>query len=142
MLGLDFGGKRIGIAISDSAGEFAFPNGCLERSVHARDLAALRDLIAERGVTRVVMGLPLHMDGRSGPEAKAASAFARDLAEATGLEVDMLDERWSSVEAERVLRDAPKRVRKRRGTVDAMAATLILRTYLERTQAAKVGDSR
>jgi putative Holliday junction resolvase len=142
-LGLDYGSRRIGLAVSDPEGLIAFPAGALERTGLERDLAALTALIAERGVTRVVVGLPLHLSGRSGPEAEAARAFARALGQAAGLRVDLLDERWTTREAERALRDAPgKGNRKRgRGSVDSVAATLLLRTYLERERGAEGGSS-
>jgi putative transcription antitermination factor YqgF len=154
---------------------FAFPAGALERAGLARDLEALAALIAERGVTRVVVGLPLHMSGRGGPEADAARAFAQALHEATRLPVDLLDERWSSREAERALRETmPSRKRsaqraagersssgprkrsaqraagersssdqrkRSRGSVDSVAATLLLRTYLERERGGAGGAS-
>ena len=90
--------------------------------------------MAEHDAERVVIGLPLHMSGRAGTEAKAAREFARALAERTGLRVETLDERWTTVEAERVLREGGhKRGKrgKRRSVVDSVAASIILRTYLE-----------
>jgi putative Holliday junction resolvase len=140
-LGLDYGSRRIGIAVSDQEGLFAFPAGALVRAGLERDLAALAALIAERGVTRVVVGLPLHMSGRSGKEAEAARAFALALGEATQLPVDLLDERWTTREAERALRDAPARRKRDRETVDSVAATLLLRSYLERERRAAGGSS-
>jgi putative Holliday junction resolvase len=132
VLGLDFGARRIGLAVSNPEATLAFPAGTLERAGLDRDLAALRSLIEERGVTRVVVGLPLHMDGRSGVGADAARAFARALAGATSLPVELLDERWTTSEAERALREAPSaRRRGRKQIIDSMAATLLLRTYLE-----------
>ena len=136
VLGLDYGSRRIGLAVSDEAGLFAFPAGALERTGLQRDLAALSAMIAERGVTRVVVGLPLHLSGRSGVEAEAARAFAAALGEAARVPVDLLDERWSTREAERALRDAPGRHKRKRGSVDSVAATLLLRTYLERERRA------
>ena len=141
VLGLDYGSRRIGLAVSDPAGVFAFPAGALERTQLAQDLLTLGALIAERGVTRIVVGLPLHMSGRSGPEAAAARAFAQALGEATGLPVDLLDERWTSREAERSLRDAPGRRKQSKGSVDSVAATLLLRSYLERERGAAGGSS-
>ncbi|MCP4906275.1 MAG: Holliday junction resolvase RuvX [bacterium] len=138
ILGVDLGSKRIGLAVSDVEGEIAFPAGLLDSRGRKRDIAALRALIAEREIGRVVVGLPLHMDGRRGPEAEKATRFAADLSKATGIPVDTLDERWTSMEAERLLADAPgkrrsqKRAERRaRGTVDEMAASIILRTYLQ-----------
>jgi len=150
ILGLDLGARRIGLAISDEEGRIAFPAGHLERVGPKKDLAALETLIAERGVARAVVGLPLHMDGRVGPEAEAARAFARSLAERASIPVDLLDERWTTVAAERSLRASRPAVartgqrraarrgqrgtarRRDRGVVDAVAATLLLSTYLER----------
>ena len=140
-LGLDYGTKRIGVPVSDPDGVFAFPADTLVRSDAERDLEALRALIREREVTRVVVGLPIHMDGRKGPEAEAASRFAERLAEATGLPVDLLDERWTTVEAERALLASGSRRGRRRRTevVDSVAASILLRTWLERERG---GDTR
>ena len=147
ILAVDLGRKRIGLAISDERGEIAFPAGMLASRGRKKDLTALRAMIEEKGVGRVVIGLPLHMDGRRGPEADSAQAFADALALSTGLPVDTLDERWTSIEAERLLAAGEERPggraagrgRKRRaetrrdqGTVDEMAASILLRTYLDR----------
>lgn len=135
VLAIDYGERRLGLAVSDEAGEFAFPAGTLERRGAKRDLEALRALAAKRGIGRVVVGLPLHLDGRAGKEARAAEAFAAVLGEATGLPVETCDERWTTHEAERSLREqglVGKRGRRRREIVDAVAATLILRSYLAR----------
>ena len=131
VLGVDFGTRRIGLAISDAEGAIAFPAGTLVRRGLRRDLEALAALVSQREVRRIVVGLPLHMNGRRGPEAEAAAAFAERLAEATGLPVDLLDERWTSVQAERALREGGRRGKKQREAVDSVAATLLLQTYLE-----------
>jgi putative Holliday junction resolvase len=144
ILGLDFGAKRIGLALSDPDARFSFPAGALERRGRKHDLAALRELVAEQQVGAIVMGLPIHMDGRSGPEVQAARDFGAALEAATDLRVEWIDERWTSLEAERTLREAGRRARTRRGPkgrkrakhpkgeVDAIAASIILRTWLER----------
>ena len=132
MLGLDYGARRIGLAVSDPQGEFAFPAGVLERQGLKKDLEALRAFARERGATRIVMGLPIHMDGHRGPEAEAVRAFSQALAEATGLPVELLDERWTTREAERALRETEPRGRRRRHKLDAAAAAILLRTWLER----------
>ncbi len=132
ILGLDLGARRIGLSVSDPEGAVALPAGVLERSGRERDLSALRTLIEERGIERVVVGLPLHMNGRVGPEAEAARTFARELADASGVPVDLLDERWTTLEAERALREVG--TRRGRDSVDALAATLLLRSYLDRRQ--------
>jgi putative Holliday junction resolvase len=136
VLALDYGHRRIGIAVSDEKAEFAFPAGFLACRGRERDLTALSELIAERSIRRVVVGLPIHMDGRPGETAAAAERFANAIAERTGLPVEMLDERWTTREAERALRESPRGRRRRREAVDAAAATLLLRTYLERARRA------
>ena len=138
VLGLDLGARRIGLALSDEVARIAFPAGHMERSSLAADLAALQTLVKERAVTRIVVGLPLLLSGGDGTGAQAARRFAAALGEATGLPVALLDERFTSAEAERALREAPARRRRRRKEViDAMAATLLLRTYLQQTEASE-----
>jgi putative Holliday junction resolvase len=133
VLGVDLGAKRIGLAVSDSEGRVAFPVGALDCRGQAHDVAALAELIRERGVGCVVIGLPIHMSGRRGPEAEAALRFAAALAQKAGVPVETLDERWTSREAERSLREMGRSSKKRaRGEVDAIAATLLLRSFLER----------
>jgi putative Holliday junction resolvase len=135
VLGLDLGARRIGLAVSDEAARIAFPAGHLTRSGLAADVAALRALAQERAVKRIVVGLPLLLGGGDGTGAQAARRFARALEEATGLPVELLDERFTTAEAERALREAPARRRRRRkDVIDAMAAALLLRTYLERAE--------
>jgi putative Holliday junction resolvase len=141
VLGLDLGERRIGLAVSDAEGRIAFPAGALTRRGRRSDLAALRALVIERGVERIVVGLPLHMSGRAGAEAASAKAFADELAGATGVPVDTFDERWTTREAERALREAGARPSRRRADVDSVAAALLLRAYLEsRSRAGLAGD--
>lgn len=141
ILGIDLGSKRIGLAISDEEGAFAFPAGILDSRGRKRDIGALRKMILEKHIGRAVIGLPIHMDGRRGPEAEKAIQFASELSETSGIPVDTLDERWTSQEAERLLQQVPKTRspgRRKKGLVDEMAASIILRTYLaqrDRTEA-------
>ena len=130
VLGIDLGRRRIGLALSDPTGTVALPAGVLESRGFARDVAAVHDWARERGVAEIVVGLPKHMSGREGVEANAARRFAAQLAQVSGLPVETLDERWTSVEAERALAGAPRRARQRKGAVDEAAATLLLRTFL------------
>ena len=146
VLGLDLGTRRIGTALSDPSGKIALPLGVVERTQPKKDLAALTALVREHDVKRVVVGLPIHMDGRVGDAAKAAQAMVQQLSESTGIPVDTLDERWTSIEAERALAATAtsrgrsrRREKTRRERVDALAATLILRTYLERLDS-ETGD--
>lgn len=135
ILGVDLGHKRIGLAVTDEDGTIAFPAGTLDSRGRQKDLARLRAMIDERGIERAVVGLPLHLDGRHGPEAEKAMAFAEALAKTSGIPVDTLDERWTSKEAERLLAPATAKKRDQRrvkGAVDEMAASILLQTYLAR----------
>jgi len=133
VLGIDLGSRRIGLAISDAEDRIALPAGSLESRGPKRDLKAVSALARERGVERVVVGLPIHMDGSQGPQAEAARRFASSLAGELGIPVETLDERWTTREAERALDATGRRGRKRRKeVVDAVAATLLLRTFLAR----------
>jgi len=156
ILAVDLGRKRIGLAVSDERAEIAFPAGIIESRGRKKDVSALRAMIQEKGIGRAVIGLPLHMDGRRGEGAEAAQAFAEALAAAAGIPVDTLDERWTSIEAERILdagetrgngrasgRGRKRRAENRRaqGTVDEMAASILLRTYLDRRANAEVSPA-
>jgi putative Holliday junction resolvase len=136
VLGVDLGAKRIGLAVSDAEERVAFPAGALESRGAARDVSAIAEIVRERGAGCVVVGLPIHMSGRRGPEAEAAQRFAEALAKKAGVPVETLDERWTSREAERSLQEMGRTSKRRaRGEVDAIAATLLLRSYLERRAA-------
>jgi putative Holliday junction resolvase len=110
----------------------ALPAGTLESRGLERDVAAIRQVVEARQVERIVVGLPIHMDGRCGRQAEAAREFAERLAEELGLPVDTLDERWTTREAERALRATGRSGKKKRAVIDSVAAALLLRTYLER----------
>jgi len=131
VLALDYGTRRIGMAVSDESGTFAFPAGFLASSGRQRDLQALRDLIVEKSIQRVVVGLPLHLDGRRGEAAAVAEAFANEVAKISGVPVELLDERWTTRAADRALSESRSGRRRRREAVDTTAATLLLRTFLE-----------
>jgi putative holliday junction resolvase len=133
---IDFGRKRIGLAITDADGRGAYPVGIVERRSLKEDLDAIRSQLAERRVSRIVVGLPLNMDGTEGPSARAARAFAEHLGTATGVAIEMFDERLTSVEAEERLRSASMSRSGKKAVRDAMAAAVILEGWLEsrRTQ--------
>jgi len=140
VLGVDLGAKRIGLALSDPEGTFAFPAGTIPSRGFERDVDALCTLIHEREVGRVVVGLPRHMDGRKGPEAERAERFAQALARRAGVPVDTLDERWTSREAERILLAQGRTARRAKQHVDEVAASIILRTFLDLRAAAPETD--
>jgi putative Holliday junction resolvase len=130
-LALDFGDRRIGIALSDPLGLAARPLMTLERTSWGRDLERIGDLIRENDVRRIVVGLPLDMDGEKGGRARLTEAFMRRLRGATGLPVIPWDERLTTVQAERILVSADVSRARRRRVVDQLAAVIILQAYLD-----------
>lgn len=134
VVGLDYGRRRIGVAVSDPSGIIATPRGVVEAEGDDPTVPppALLRLLEEVGAERVVVGLPLRMDGSAGEMAEEVRAFAEALRARSGIPVEEWDERLSSSAAERALVEtgAPERVRREKGRVDAMAAALTLRAYL------------
>ena len=130
LLGLDLGTQTIGTAFCDAGWRFASAAKTLPRGKFARDLAALRELVAGRGVQGVVIGLPLNMDGTSGPRAQASRAFARNLAP-LALPVLLWDERWSTASAERAMIDQDMSRAKRATRIDSHAAAVILQAAID-----------
>ena len=127
---IDFGRRWLGLAVADpDSGLGARPVGAIERRSVRRDIEALRRRMAELEITRVIVGLPLNMDGSVGPMALAATRFADSLRAATGLPVELFDERLSSFEAERRIRESAGTSR-RLGSIDAVAAAVILDSWL------------
>ncbi len=131
LIGLDLGTQTIGIAFCDNGWRFASAGKTLARGKFGRDLAALRELVAERSVKGVVIGLPLNMDGSSGPRAQASRAYARNLAP-LGLPVLLWDERWSTASAERSMIDQDMSRAKRAERIDSHAAAVILQAAIDR----------
>jgi putative Holliday junction resolvase len=128
---LDLGRRRIGVAIS--AGGVALgaqPLGTIERRSFARLAAELKSMLEGRDVERIVVGLPLNMDGSEGPAARSARAFAARLATALGVAVDLFDERLTSFEAEERLKGLAVKRRRKKSAVDALAAAVILDGWL------------
>lgn len=132
VLAVDPGSRRVGVAISDPTGTIAQPLTTVPAEPAASLVARLAALAAEREVERLVVGLPRRLDGGLGPEAKAARVLADDLRRATGLPVSLVDERLTSVAAERALLAGGASRARRRQLSDQVAAALILQTYLDR----------
>jgi len=129
VMALDYGDARTGVAFSDSLGLLAGETAVLPSWNHAKLLEEVEHLARSRGADTVVLGLPRNMDGSEGPRAEKSRAFAAEL-EALGLKVVFVDERRTTVEAHGILSEAGKKGKKRKERVDAVAATLILETYL------------
>jgi putative Holliday junction resolvase len=130
-LALDFGDRRIGIALSDPLGLAASPLMTLERTSWARDFDRIRDLVRENEVRRIVVGLPLDMDGGKGARARLTESFMDRLRGATGLPVIPWDERLTTVQAERILLSGDVSRARRRQVVDQVAAVIVLQAYLD-----------
>ena len=132
-LGLDLGDARIGFALSDALGLTAQPAGVLQRKNAAADLLALRAIVDEHRVARVVVGHPLLLWGVAGARALAAERFAAKLGASlgSGVAVDLWDERLTTSEARRLLVEDGVRRGRRREVIDAMAAALILQSWLD-----------
>jgi putative Holliday junction resolvase len=130
-LGLDLGDRRIGVALSDPLGIVASPLPPVERVGPRRDLQRIRSLVETHEVGRVVVGLPIRMDGTRGARAEAAQEFVERLRNLLPVPVEAWDERLSTVEAERRLVEADVKRAHRRRVVDGVAASLILQSYLD-----------
>jgi putative Holliday junction resolvase len=129
ILALDYGRRRIGLALSDPLGIMAHGQETLQRVNIRTDMSALKNLIQEQQVGQIVVGNPLHMSGEESELSREARAFATRLSEESGVPFLMWDERMSSKEAGRYLAESG-RAKGKRGTVDRMAAELILNSYL------------
>jgi putative Holliday junction resolvase len=130
VLALDFGTRRVGVAVSDPLGISAQPQAVLDGEDPGL-MASIARLTAEVGAQRIVVGLPMSLDGSEGPAARAVRRFADEVAAATGVPVDLLDERFTTVSAERVLVQAGLPGRRRRRLRDRVAATILLQAYLD-----------
>jgi putative Holliday junction resolvase len=131
VLGLDLGDARVGVAISDPERRVAVPHGTIRTGQPPGELKAVAALVGELDVTAVVVGHPRSMSGASGPRAQQAEAFAEALRAIVGVPVELQDERLSTAEAERSLREAGVSGRRRRQVVDESAATVILGAWLD-----------
>jgi putative pre-16S rRNA nuclease len=131
ILGIDYGEKRVGLAISDLTGTIATPYKVLQIRGMRHAIELIREDIAELEPELIVVGLPLNMNGTQGPSAELALKLQSKLIAKTGLPVETYDERLSTVAAERVLIDADVSRKKRKKVIDKMAAAIILQSYLD-----------
>jgi putative holliday junction resolvase len=129
-LGIDYGGKRIGLSYGDGLG-VAVPMPALTAGTAEKRQLALAALVRARNITDFVLGLPLNMDGSAGPKAKEVEAFAAQLRADFGLPVHFVDERLTSCEAEETIPKSRRRAVRASGLIDSRAATLILQDFLD-----------
>lgn len=130
IMGVDYGDARTGIAISDLLCSIVGTTTVVPSRNREKAMADILRLARENGVGEIVVGLPRNMDGTEGPRAELCRAFAEELAQASGLPVRMWDERRTTVEAHNILSEHNYHGKKRKNTVDAVAASLILEGYL------------
>ncbi|MGE5327587.1 MAG: Holliday junction resolvase RuvX [Deltaproteobacteria bacterium] len=135
ILAIDYGRKRIGLALSDELGLTAQPLGMLARTNRRNDLRRLREICRKHGVSRIIVGHPLHMTGAAGEMADEAARFSDRLAKELRMKVELVDERLTTWEAERMAAETQSKRRKGRA-LDDVAAAILLRDYLERRRAA------
>jgi len=131
---VDPGSKRVGLAVSDPTGTIAQALTTIPAEPASTLATRLADLAHEQEVGRIIVGLPIQMDGKRGPATAAATELSRGLRHASGLPVDLVDERLTTVAAERSLIAAGVRREKRKQSVDRVAATLLLQAHLDRSK--------
>ncbi len=131
ILALDVGSRRIGVAITDPLGITAQGLDTIQRQNKRRDLAALGRLLTEYQVREVVIGLPLRLSGAEGTQSEKMRRLADDLKAHFDITVHLWDERWTSTQANRLLRETELSIEKRGKAVDRMAAILILQSWME-----------
>jgi len=132
LMGLDFGTKTIGVAISDRLQTVATPRETIKRKKFGLDADAIERLIADNEIAGIVLGLPMNMDGSEGPRAQSTRAFARNLSARIAVPIFFWDERLSTVAAERALLEADMSRKKRADVIDNVAASYILQGVLDR----------
>ncbi len=143
ILGIDLGAKRIGLAMSDPGGILATPHSVLTRSgSRGRDQRRIAALVEEWDVGRIVVGLPLSLDGTLGAAAEAAEAEAREIGVVTGVPVETYDERLTTVSAHQVLREQGVAGPDRKDVVDKVAAAVLLQAWLDGRPAGVEHDDR
>ena len=134
-LGIDFGEKRIGLAVSDPEGRLAVPLTTLARRNDRSALRQIAEIVRREGIGRLVLGEPLDLEGRRGPAAERARRFGARLAEMTGLPLELVNESLTSVEAAGRLRQAGVATRRQPERIDAVAAQILLQEVLDRGSA-------
>ncbi len=132
IMGLDVGDKTIGVAVSDLMGLTAQGVKTVKRIGKKKDIEALKEIIAERQVNKIVSGLPKNMNGTLGPQGEKVIKFCELLESETNIKIEYWDERLSTVAAERTLIQGNVRRENRKGVIDMVAAVIILQGYLDR----------
>ncbi len=141
ILAIDYGRKKIGLALSDELGLTAHPLATLVRTNRRNDLRRLREICRKHAVGRIVVGHPLHMTGEAGEMAQEATRFAARLQKDLGIGVVLVDERLTSWEAEQLMANASSKSRRKNKHLDGIAAAVLLRDYLNQTRGETLDSS-
>lgn len=128
---LDYGKARIGVAVCDELGMLAHPRAPIAARDRKQAIAAIQQLQRDEGIERFLVGLPLHLGGAAGQSADEATRFAQQVSDATGCEVELVDERWSTVQASRALREGGMSSKQQRQRIDSAAAAVLLQAWLD-----------
>lgn len=140
VIGLDIGEKRVGVAVSDPGRRVATPVTVLDAAQLARDVRPLTRIIDDYEARLIVVGLPLTLEGAEGPQAARVRSFADRLSGILAVPIRFADERLSSVEAGRRMREAGADERRQRGAKDMVAASIFLQSYLDSLNSARPGE--
>ncbi|MBS5966014.1 MAG: Holliday junction resolvase RuvX [Finegoldia magna] len=130
-IGLDVGDRTIGVAISDPFLLTAQSLMTIKRKSKIEDIEIINDIIKEKEVSKIIVGLPKNMNNTIGPQAKKVKTFVKELRKHTDLDIEYVDERLTTVSATRVLIEQNVSRKKRKDVIDSIAATYILQTYLD-----------
>jgi putative Holliday junction resolvase len=131
-MALDVGDVRIGVAMTDPLRIIASAHSVIQHSTDEQDIEAIKKLVSDEGVVRIVVGLPLNQHGQPGPQAEKVLAFVEKLKAAVDVEVDTQDERFTTAASQRMLIQADVRRKDRKKVIDKVAAQGILQTYMDR----------
>ena len=131
ILAIDYGRKRIGLALSDELGATAQPLLTIQRTNRRDVIRRLREICAKHGVAQIIVGHPLHMTGEAGEMAAEAASFAARLSKELGVETELVDERLTTWEAKQTMAETKSPKRRKGEAIDAVAAAVLLRDYLE-----------
>lgn len=131
LLALDVGDKRIGVAMCDPDGILASPLTTIIRQTNDKSLDEILQIAQENEVAEIVVGIPYSMSGRVGPQTRITMDYADSLAKQTEIPIRRVDERLSSVQAERMIREGGGKPSQDKGKIDAVAAAIILQAYLD-----------
>jgi len=128
-LGIDLGTKRVGLALTDETCSISYPYKTIDRKNLYTELETAIDKYSIKGIA---LGFPLNMDGSEGTRAKESKMVAKEIEKRTDIPVHLIDERWTSIEAKKILQPLKKKTSKNKGKIDEIAATIILEAFLEK----------